>query len=80
MAISAYRVRNTDQWKQVRSLEYLVYCALVDKSERMGIYEYMPLPGDPTPEQLAREADAATQQKALKWKARLAKYKTQQKQ
>lgn len=53
LMIKAYDEKLNDQWKIGRSLEYLVYCLMTKEGERVSIFEYKPLPGDPTKEEVA---------------------------
>lgn len=62
--IKGYEQRQNDQWKISRALQYTVYCCVTDECKRVSIYEYMPLPGDPTKEEIAELNKLRKKQKA----------------
>lgn len=52
-AVSAYDDHTADAWHRTRLSSYIVYCSNTKEEDRVDIYEFMPLRGDPTPEELA---------------------------
>lgn len=52
-AVQAHRENVTEGWRQTRLIGYLMYCANTDgKKRRVSIYEFLPLHGDPTEEEI----------------------------
>jgi hypothetical protein len=51
MMIRAYDHRQNDEWMRTRLSAYVIYCTSVEQKERKDIYDFMPLPGDPTKEE-----------------------------
>lgn len=66
MMMRAYEDRQIDEWKRIRSLEYTIYCALTEEGKRVSIYEYMPLAGDPSEEEVKRQLAISKKKKASK--------------
>jgi hypothetical protein len=50
--LRSYEERLNDQWKQTREIVYMIYCSVSEAKGRESIFEFMPLPGDPTPEEI----------------------------
>jgi len=46
---------NTEQWRQTR---FIAYCSakpyFEKKDEKLTVFEFMPLPGDPSPEEIVQ--------------------------
>lgn len=51
--MKGYEAALVDQWEMTRYIAYMTYCANTDIDKRVTIYEFHPLPNDPTPEELA---------------------------
>jgi hypothetical protein len=71
LMIKGYENRIADQWKQTRAIEYKIYEALTDEKDRATIYEFRPLPNDPTAEEIALAKKEKEKQKINKWKDRI---------
>ena len=39
------------QWEHTRLIVYTIAMTVTDEKDRQEIYDFLPLPGDPTPEQ-----------------------------
>lgn len=51
MMIGGYEDRMTDQWAMARYQAYMIYCTVTEVAKRKDIYDFHPLPGDPTKEE-----------------------------
>lgn len=60
--------KNLTQARQMRDLSYTIYCSVQPSDKRVEIWDYQPLPGDPSKKM--REKARLKQAKAnLKWLA-----------
>lgn len=50
-AIKGYEKRLYQYWNATRFLSYTMYSLVTDQSKRESVYDFMPLEGDPTPEE-----------------------------
>lgn len=44
----AYWRQQEEEWRRTRLIAYTIYCTSVESSKREEIYDFMPLPGDPS--------------------------------
>lgn len=58
LTVDGYHLRISEEWQQTRMTNYMIYCALTPPKNRKSIYEWLPLDGDPSPEELKSEMDA----------------------
>lgn len=54
--MQGYEERVNDEWKQSRFTAYITYCTVTDADKRKNIFDFHPLPGDPTKEELGQMA------------------------
>lgn len=63
--LTGYELRQVDQWKHTRYLAYITSCTVTEEKNRKELFDFMPLPGDPSPEerQAAKELITAKKKK-----------------
>lgn len=62
LMIKAHDQRELNEYRRLRLLRYDTYCLNTKEGDRVAIYEFMKLPGDPTPEEIAEmNLDAESQ-------------------
>lgn len=52
--VEAARKRDNAAWQRSRFEAYTVYCSTAETKNRLSIYEFMPLPDDPTEKEVQR--------------------------
>jgi hypothetical protein len=62
----AFFKKELNELKRVRLLRYDIYCACAKATERVGIYEYMPLEDDPTEEEVRVESEDFSRKEAAR--------------
>ena len=77
--VAASRDKENREWQRARFVAYTQYCGTVESKSRVSIFEFLPLPGDPTPAQLekmkAKEQNAFAASIARRSAAAMEKYK-----
>ena len=64
MKIDGLVKQRRERWEHTRLIAYNIYCSATDKN-RVSIYDYLPLNGDPTPAERKR-AELKAQQREIK--------------
>lgn len=67
MMISAYSKRLNESWEQTRFISYVIYCSATDSKGRKDISEFLPLDGDPTPEERLEARRKVIKERQAMW-------------
>lgn len=62
LMIQAYDEKELAELRRIRLIRYDTYCVNTEESKRVSIYEWMPLEGDPTQEDLIEMGRTKEQQ------------------
>jgi hypothetical protein len=60
--------KNVTQARQMRDISYTIYCSVQPSEKRVEIWEYQPLPGDPTAKQRQKAQQVQAKQDARRLK------------
>lgn len=54
LTVEGHQAREIDEWRRTRFLGYLIYCSVTDNNKRESIFNFLPLDGDPSEEELKK--------------------------
>lgn len=54
MVMHGYQDRMHDAWEPHRFAAYVTYCSVTEMKDRVSVYDFYPLPNDPSKEELAK--------------------------